>query len=190
MSDASEMLAAALEQMDGIIAGNHTEHLDFKGLSFKWAQHAMRSGHIWKWLAGKWTVTQCPLFASCTLIFSLKVLNKSESLAHSALLHEKIQKLSIVPASVETNDYSSSTTFAYKLVPESFWLCSACAAVDEQPRLQVQSPHFSADVCNYSTDLSNGSEVGDHMTPTSLCPIFSETTAIIKSHSFTIVRKP
>ena len=29
MSDASEMLAAALEQMDGIIAGNHTAHLDF-----------------------------------------------------------------------------------------------------------------------------------------------------------------
>lgn len=30
MSDASEMLAAALEQMDGIIAGNHSEHLDSK----------------------------------------------------------------------------------------------------------------------------------------------------------------
>lgn len=27
MSDASEMLAAALEQMDGIIAGNHTAPL-------------------------------------------------------------------------------------------------------------------------------------------------------------------
>lgn len=27
MSDASEMLAAALEQMDGIIAGSHTVHL-------------------------------------------------------------------------------------------------------------------------------------------------------------------
>lgn len=26
MSDASEMLAAALEQMDGIIAGNHIVH--------------------------------------------------------------------------------------------------------------------------------------------------------------------
>lgn len=30
MSDASEMLAAALEQMDGIIAGNHMVLLDFK----------------------------------------------------------------------------------------------------------------------------------------------------------------
>lgn len=30
MSDASEMLAAALEQMDGIIAGNFFVHLDFK----------------------------------------------------------------------------------------------------------------------------------------------------------------
>lgn len=30
MSDASDMLAAALEQMDGIIAGNHMVHLDFK----------------------------------------------------------------------------------------------------------------------------------------------------------------
>lgn len=38
------------------------------------------------------------------------------------------------------------------------------AAADEQSRLQFQSPHFSADVCNYSADLSNGSEAADHMT--------------------------
>lgn len=40
MSDASDMLAAALEQMDGIIAGNHMVHLDFKTWQwhfFKWA---------------------------------------------------------------------------------------------------------------------------------------------------------
>lgn len=37
MADASEMLAAALEQMDGIIAGNHIEHLEFKELLLKWA---------------------------------------------------------------------------------------------------------------------------------------------------------
>lgn len=51
MSDASEMLAAALEQMDGIIAGNHSEHFDFKTWPkhfFKWAWHTKGSSHIWK----------------------------------------------------------------------------------------------------------------------------------------------
>lgn len=44
MSDASEMLAAALEQMDGIIAGNHIVHLAL----FKWAWHSAGSDHIWE----------------------------------------------------------------------------------------------------------------------------------------------
>lgn len=64
-----------------------------------------------------------------------------------------------VLAVTETNDYSSSVslgTFGHTL-------CT-CAAADEQSRLQFQSPYFSADVCNYSADLSNGSEAADHMT--------------------------
>lgn len=51
MSDASDMLAAALEQMDGIIAGNHIVCLDWPLHFFiflKWAWHTIGSSHIWK----------------------------------------------------------------------------------------------------------------------------------------------
>lgn len=41
-------------------------------------------------------------------------------------------------------------------------------AADERTSLQIYSPHFSADVCNYSADLYNGSTTADHMTPTGL----------------------
>lgn len=66
----------------------------------------------------------------------------------------------------ETNDYSSSESLGYTLQP-----------ADEPSRLRSQTHDFSADVCNYSADLSNGSEVTSHMTP----PLVSaETTAITK----------
>lgn len=41
-------------------------------------------------------------------------------------------------------------------------------AADERTSLQIYSPHFSTDVCNYSADLYNGSATADHMTPTGL----------------------
>lgn len=94
-------------------------------------------------------------------------------------------KVSIVPAVTETNDYSSSVslgTFGHTLY--------TCAAADEQSRLQFQSPYFSADVCNYSADLSNGSEAADHMTSPGPPSVSTETTAVIKSHSLATVRKP
>lgn len=46
MSDASDMLAAALEQMDGIIAGNHTVHFDFKTIACFLSRHSYYKG-VW-----------------------------------------------------------------------------------------------------------------------------------------------
>lgn len=41
MSDASEMLAAALEQMDGIIAGKHSVHAVRAGVSTSLSGHSV-----------------------------------------------------------------------------------------------------------------------------------------------------
>lgn len=82
MSDASEMLAAALEQMDGIIAGNHSVHTLRAGGSTSLSGHGVgvEWSHIWRALTCELgvlcamdvqTMRPSPPAPTCSLIRSL-----------------------------------------------------------------------------------------------------------------------
>lgn len=156
----------------------------------------MGSSHIWKALDRKLGIlrpvdgnTMCPSPSTptCSLMWSswihLKVWNNAEVVLldhwlfllplHSSNMRNEREfplslqwwKLMIIQAQWVWNTNSCLGTFGHTL--------GTCAAADERSRLQFQRPYFSADVCNYSADLSNGSEGGwSHDIPQS--PLFPQ----------------
>lgn len=148
MSDASEMLAAALEQMDGIIAGKPraaaAAALSGRGPS--------QTGHIWKLLSvavGILRPNNAALFILPLLILRLQTVVwhsllwdvSGPPLVHFEGEGESFHGVAATGCSVmETNDYSAVRSLT------GSWLHS----LDFSP--------FSADVSNYSVDLSSGSE--------------------------------
>lgn len=81
MSDASEMLAAALEQMDGIIAGNHSALLGIKDIGYGVQSHL---GSIQNGKRQQYVQQMVNIPSRCLLLFynSLVPIAKSPNLYH------------------------------------------------------------------------------------------------------------
>lgn len=154
----------------------------------RWAQHCMVSRHIWMSLtcslgeiASSGRQQVMPQFSHSYLTFNVilqnihkKVWNKAESV----LLGLTLSQPSLDYASVQKEKFALSPQWLKLMIIQALWvwktnscLVAFClilyihAAADVQSELHIQSPYFSADVCNYSTDLSNESKTADHMTP-------------------------
>lgn len=154
----------------------------------RWAQHCMVSRHIWMSLtcslgeiASSGRQQVMPQFSHSYLTFNVilqnihkKVWNKAESV----LLGLTLSQPSLDYASVQKEKFALSPQWLKLMIIQALWVwkTNSClvafglilyihAAADVQSALHIQSPYFSADVCNYSTDLSNESKTADHMTP-------------------------